>query len=164
MTNLINAIIETYTNPTELYITTNNTDRFAGADGWKQIDTLKFHAERKLKREIQDLEFWIPKQADREANQKVWAQRYRAQFNGDEISTLNLERTIASYKAEAFALAVMQSELAAAQVALKQLTGATYTTIKDEADAELPAEIASVFAEMDAIEASNTKPKKKGAA
>jgi hypothetical protein len=28
----------------------------------------------------------------------------------------------------------------------------------------LPAEIASVFAEMDAIEASNTKPKKKGAA
>lgn len=164
MTNLINAIIETYTNPTELYIRTSNIDRFAGADGWKQVDTLKFHAERKLKREIQDLEFWIPKQADREATAKQWAQRYRKQFNGDEISTTNLTSSIASYKAEAFALAVMQSELAAAQVALKELTGATYTTVKDEADAELPAEIASVFAEMDAIEASNTKPKKKGAA
>jgi hypothetical protein len=164
MTNLVNAIIETYTNPTELYIRTNNTDRFAGADGWKQIDTLQFHAERKLKREIQDLEFWIPKQADREATSKQWAQRYRTQFNGDEISTLNLESSIASYKAEAFALAVMQSELTAAQVALKELTGGTYTSIKDKPDAELPAEIASIFAEMDAIEASNTKPKKKGAA
>ena len=65
MSKLVNAIVETYTNGTELYITSDNLDKFATADGWKFVDTLQFHAERKLKREIQDLEFWIPRQSDR---------------------------------------------------------------------------------------------------
>ena len=158
MTKLINAIVETYTNTTELYIRTNNLDRFAAADGWKQIDTLQFHAERKLKREIQDLEFWIPRQSDREANAKNWMQRYRKQYNGDEISTTNLQSSVAQYKAEAFALSVMQAELAAAQAAYKELNGGTYTSVEDKADAELPEELASMLAEIDALEAANSEP------
>ena len=60
MSNLVNAIVETYTNTTELYIRENNTT--GREDGWRFVDTLRFHAERKLKREIQDLEFWISRQ------------------------------------------------------------------------------------------------------
>jgi len=159
MTKLINAIVETYTNTTELYIRENNTT--GKEDGWRFVDTLRFHAERKLKREIQDLEFWIPRQSDREANAKNWMQKYRKQYNGDEISTTNLQSSVAQYKAEAFALSVMQAELAAAQAAYKELNGGTYTSVEDKADAELPEELASMLAEIDALEAANDKPKAK---
>jgi len=156
MTNLINAIVETYTNTTELYIRENNTT--GKEDGWRFVDTLRFHAERKLKREIQDLEFWIPRQSDREANAKNWMQKYRKQYNGDEISTTNLQSSVAQYKAEAFALSVMQAELAAAQAAYKELNGGTYTSVEDKADAELPEELASMLAEIDALDAANSEP------
>jgi len=156
MTKLINAIVETYTNTTELYIRENNTT--GKEDGWRFVDTLRFHAERKLKREIQDLEFWIPRQSDREANAKNWMQKYRKQYNGDEISTTNLQSSVAQYKAEAFALSVMQAELAAAQAAYKELNGGTYTSVEDKADAELPEELASMLAEIDALEAANSEP------
>lgn len=161
MSKLVNAIVETYTNGTELYITNDNLDKFATADGWKFVDTLQFHAERKLKREIQDLEFWIPRQSDREANAKRWATKYRSQFNGDEISTTKLKSSLAQWKAEAFGLEVMQAELAAAQAALFEMTGEKYTTIDDAVDAELPEDIASMMAEMDAMDASNETPKAK---
>ena len=159
MTKLINAIVETYTNTTELYIRENNTT--GKEDGWRFVDTLRFHAERKLKREIQDLEFWIPRQSDREANAKNWMQKYRKQYNGDEISTTNLQSSVAQYKAEAFALSVMKAELAAAQAAYKELNGGTYTSVEDKADAELPEELASMLAEIDALDAANDKPKAK---
>jgi len=155
MTKLIEAIVETYTNTTELYIRSNNLDRFAKADGWQVVDTLRFHCERKLKREIQDLEFWITRQADREANAKRWAQRDRKKFTGDEISTTNLQSSTAQWKAEQFGLQVIQAELAAAQEAFKKLTGAAYTSIEDKPDAELPEDIAAMFAEMDALEAAS---------
>lgn len=154
MSKLVNAIVETYTHQTELYIRTNNLDRFASADGWKQIDTLRFHAERKLKREIQDLEFWIARQAQREADAKLWAQRYKAQYNGDEISTTNFKSAVAKYKAEAFGLEVMKSELAAARAAIKEMTGADYTSIEEEPDAEMPDDVKDMMAEMEAIEAA----------
>lgn len=162
MSDLVNAIVNTYTNVTELYIRSSNNDRFASNDGWSFIDTLRFHAERKLKREIQDLEFWIPRQADREAKAKHWANLYKKQYTGDEISTTNLTSSVASWKAEAFGLSVMQNELAAAQAAYKELTGGHYTSIEDQVDAEIPEDIASVFAEMDALEEANKpKPRKK---
>jgi len=154
MSNLVDAIVNTYTNTTELFIRSANNDRFAAADGWRVVDTLRFHAERKLKREIQDLEFWIPKQADREANAKRWANTYKAQYNGDEISTTNLTSAVAQWKAEAFGLSVMQNELQAAQAAYKELTGGHYTSVEDKPDAELPEDIASIFAEMDALSQS----------
>jgi tRNA U34 5-carboxymethylaminomethyl modifying GTPase MnmE/TrmE len=162
MTKIIDAIVETYTNTTELYIRSNNLDRFAKADGWQVVDTLRFHCERKLKREIQDLEFWITRQADREANAKRWAQRDRKKFTGDE-STTNLQSSTAQWKAEQFGLQVIQAELAAAQEAFKKLTGKSYTSIEDQADAELPEDIAAMFAEMDALEAASedTPPKRK---
>lgn len=163
MSNLVKAIIETYTHTTELYIRNNNLDRFAKADGWQHVDTLRFHAERKLKREIQDLEFWISRQQQREADAKLWAQRYKAQFNGDEISTTNFQSSVAKYKAEAFGLRVMQDELAAARAAIKELTGADYTSIEAEmTDAEVPDDIKQLMADMDALEAANDeKPAKK---
>ena len=55
----------------------------------------------------------------------------------------------------------MQAELAAAQAALYEMTGEKYTTIDDAVDAELPEDIASMMAEMDAMEASNEAPKAK---
>ena len=155
MTNLINAIVETYTNTTELYIRTNNLDRFAAADGWKQVDTLQFHAERKLKREIQDLEFWIPRQSDREANAKRWAQKYRSQYTGDEISTTNLKSSVAQWEAESFGLRVMREDLAAAQAAYLEMTGVKYTSIESKPDAEIPEDIAATLAAMDAMGAAN---------
>jgi len=163
MTKIIDAIVETYTNTTELYIRGNNLDRFAKADGWQVVDTLRFHCERKLKREIQDLEFWISRQADREANAKRWMQRDRKKFTGDEISTTNLQASVAQYKAEQFGLQVIQAELVAAQEAYKKLTGAGYTSIEDKPDAELPEDIAAMFAEMDALESASedTPPKRK---
>ena len=155
MTKLINAIVETYTNTTELYIRTNNLDRFAAADGWKQVDTLQFHAERKLKREIQDLEFWIPRQSDREANAKRWAQKYRSQYTGDEISTTNLKSSVAQWEAESFGLRVMREDLAAAQAAYLEMTGVKYTSIESKPDAEIPEDIAATLAAMDAMGAAN---------
>lgn len=154
MSKLVKAIVATYTHETELYIRTSNMDRFAGNDGWKQIDTLRFHAERKLRREIEDLEFWIPRQAQREADAKLWMQRYKAQYNGDEISTTNFKSSSAKFKAESFALKVMTSELAAAQKAYKDMTGLDYTSVTDQPDAEMPDDIKDLMAEMEAMEAA----------
>lgn len=159
MSKLVNAIVETYTNTTELYIRENNTT--GREDGWRFVDTLRFHAERKLKREIQDLEFWISRQSDREANAKRWAQKYRSQYAGDEISTINLKSSVAQWEAEAFGLRVMQDELAAAQAALLEMTGEKYTSISDKPDAEIPEDIAATLAAMDAMDASNEAPKAK---
>jgi len=159
MSKLVNAIVETYTNTTELYIRENNTT--GREDGWRFVDTLNFHAQRKLKREIQDLEFWIPRQADREANAKRWAQKYRSQYAGDEISTTNLKSSVAQWEAEAFGLRVMQDELAAAQAAFLEMTGTKYTSIEDAPDAEIPEDIAATLAAMDAMQADNEAPKAK---
>ena len=164
MSKIIQAIVDTYTHSTELYITTNNLDRHASNDGWKVIDTLKFHAERKLKREIQDLEFWISRQSERETTAKTWMNRYRNHFHGDEISTNNLQASVAKSKVESFALMLMQSELSEAQSAYKEMTGATYTSIESKPDAEMPDDIKAMFAELDALEAANepeVKAKKK---
>ena len=156
MTNLINAIVETYTNTTELYIRENNTT--GKEDGWRFVDTLRFHAERKLKREIQDLEFWIPRQSDREANAKRWAQKYRSQYTGDEISTTNLKSSVAQWEAESFGLRVMREDLAAAQAAYLEMTGVKYTSIESKPDAEIPEDIAATLAAMDAMGAANSEP------
>jgi hypothetical protein len=153
MTNLINAIVETYTNTTELYIRENNTT--GKEDGWRFVDTLRFHAERKLKREIQDLEFWIPRQSDREANAKRWAQKYRSQYTGDEISTTNLKSSVAQWEAESFGLRVMREDLAAAQAAYLEMTGVKYTSIESKPDAEIPEDIAATLAAMDAMGGAN---------
>ena len=153
MTNLINAIVETYTNTTELYIRENNTT--GKEDWWRVVDTLRFHAERKLKREIQDLEFWIPRQSDREANAKRWAQKYRSQYTGDEISTTNLKSSVAQWEAESFGLRVMREDLAAAQAAYLEMTGVKYTSIESKPDAEIPEDIAATLAAMDAMGAAN---------
>ena len=156
MTNLINAIVETYTNTTELYIRENNTT--GKEDGWRFVDTLRFHAERKLKREIQDLEFWIPRQSDREANAKRWAQKYRSQYTGDEISTTNLKSSVAQWEAEAFGLRVMREDLAAAQAAYLEMAGVKYTSVESKPDAEIPEDIAATLAAMDAMGAANSEP------
>ena len=37
MSKLVNAIVDTYTNGTELYITNDNLDKFATADGWQFV-------------------------------------------------------------------------------------------------------------------------------
>lgn len=153
MTKLINAIVETYTNTTELYIRENNTT--GKEDGWRFVDTLRFHAERKLKREIQDLEFWIPRQSDREANAKRWAQKYRSQYTGDEISTTNLKSSVAQWEAESFGLRVMREDLAAAQAAYLEMTGVKYTSIESKPDAEIPEDIAATLAAMDAMGGAN---------
>ncbi len=153
MTNLINAIVETYTNTTELYIRENNTT--GKEDGWRFVDTLRFHAERKLKREIQDLEFWIPRQSDREANAKRWAQKYRSQYTGDEISTTNLKSSVAQWEAESFGLRVMREDLAAAQAAYLEMTGVKYTSVESKPDAEIPEDIAATLAAMDAMGGAN---------
>lgn len=155
MSKIIQAIVDTYTHSTELYITTNNLDRFSKADGWQVVDTLRYHAERKLKREIQDLEFWIPRQSDQEATAKNWMNRAKASYRGDEISKNKLASSTAKSEAETFALTVMHSELAAAQAAYKELTGTTYTTISDKPDAELSDEEKALFARVDALNAAN---------
>ncbi len=149
MTNLFKHIVETYTNPTELYFSTDNLT--GDRDGWRHLDSLEYHCRRKLQREIEDLEFWIPRQADRESKAKYWANLYRKQYTGDEISTTNLEASAAKWKAEAFGLRVMESELAKMQKAYKKHFGMAYTTISDKPDAEIPEKIAATLAEMDAI-------------
>tara|TARA_Y100001937_G_C6984326_1_gene269211 strand:+ start:213 stop:671 length:459 start_codon:yes stop_codon:yes gene_type:complete len=152
MSSIVKAIVETYTNPTELYIRSSNTE--GKSDGWQHIDSLYFHAERKLRREIEDLEFWIPKQQDREANAKRWAQRDKSRCVGDEISTLNFKASVASAKAENFALLVMQKELQAAQKAYKKLTGTQYTSVAANAvDGEMSEEMAAIVADFDALSA-----------
>ena len=152
MSNLVKAIVETYTNPTELYVRSSNTE--GKADGWKHIDSLYFHAERKLRREIEDLEFWIPKQQDREAKAKKWAARDHSRCIGDEITTLNFKASLASAKAEQFALLVMQQELKAAQKAYKKLTGTQYTSVAANAiDGEMSEEMATLVAEFQALSA-----------
>ena len=149
MSKLFNYITETYTNPTELYFTEDNMSD--GVDGWRHVDSLAFHCKRKLEREIEDLEFWIPRQADREAKAKYWANLYRKQYTGDEISTNNLKASAAKWKAEAFGLRVMESELAKLQKAYKKEFGLIYTSMTVQPDAEIPEDIASTLAEMDGL-------------
>ena len=152
MSSIVKAIVETYTNPTELYVRSSITE--GKSEGWYHQDSLYFHAERKLRREIEDLEFWIPKQQDREANAKRWSERDKKRCVGDEISTLNFKASVATWKAEQFALLVMEKELRAAQKAYQKLTGSSFTSIPANAiDGEMSEEMASIVAEFNALSA-----------
>lgn len=148
MSQFIQSLIDNYTHTEELYITKNNLDRFETNDGWQIVNTLNFHLERKLKREIQDLEFWLPRQESREATAKTNCQSAHAAYRGDEISTTNYKSRAAFYRAQKFATQLMRTDLAAAQSAYKELTGASYTSIEQQPVEDIPEDVRIMMEEM----------------
>ena len=165
MSQFIEALVNNYTHTEELYITKDNLDRFETNDGWQIVNTLQFHLVRKLKREIQDLEFWLPRQKTREATAKTNCQSAYDAYRGDEISTTNYKSRAAYYRAQKFATQMMQADLAAAQAAYKDITGASYTSIEQQQPVgDIPKDVKAMMDEMAALMADNedeVKAKKK---
>ena len=117
MTNVTDTINETYTNYQQMYIHTNNTDRFAGNDGWQDVDTLNFLRRMKLQQEIRFAEYWIPRQERRFVAQKGWVKHWYGRRNGDEISETNYQSSLAQARAEHHTVMFLTEQLESAQKA-----------------------------------------------
>ena len=131
MTTVTEAILDQYTNVTDMYIRTNNLDRFAGADGWKPTDTLKFMRQMKLQQEIRFCEYWLPRASKRLDTQLGWVTHWLRARGGDEISENNYQASKAQAAAEKHTVLLLTDQLAEAQAAYKKDNGDGYSTAPD---------------------------------
>ena len=123
MTNLIDTVIEQYTNDTEFFSTKK--------DGWYQDDSMAFLRQKKLQQEIRFCEFWIPSQQRRYDTAKRWVSHWLRRRNGDEISENNYQGSLAHANAEHYNVEFLQGQLDTAQLAYKEEFGEVYTTVAD---------------------------------
>lgn len=115
MTNVTNTIVETYSNVQEIYMRSSNTT--GGADGWRQVDTLRFMRQMKLQQEIRFAEYWLPRQERRLDTQRGWVRHWLERRNGDEISELNYQSSKAQAQAEHHTVMFLQAQLDSARAA-----------------------------------------------
>jgi len=157
--NIGRDICTTFRNDTEVYF---HEDNLSGkSDGWRQIDTMDFHRRILLERMISHFEYWLPRQTERENKAKYFADKYRSEYVKDnEMSENNFKGAVARYKSEYILTFNMQSELAKLQQAYKEDQGRSFTTIKPtQIDGDLPEDIATLMAEMNAMDAANDPAK-----
>lgn len=128
MTNLIDTVIQQYTNDTEFFSSKK--------DGWYQADSMTFLRQRKLQQEIRFCEFWIPSQERRSDTAKRWVSHWLRRRSGtpelgthDEITENNYQGALAQAKAEQYNVEFLQAQLDAAQLAYKEEFGEVYTTV-----------------------------------
>tara|TARA_R110000796_G_scaffold111795_2_gene223328 strand:- start:1791 stop:2267 length:477 start_codon:yes stop_codon:yes gene_type:complete len=131
MTTVTEAILAQYSNVTDMYIRTNNLDRFAGSDGWKPTDTLKFMRQMKLQQEIRFCEYWLPRAQKRLDTQRGWVTHWLRARNGDEISENNYQSSKAQAAAEQHTVILLTAQLEEAQAAYKKDNGDGYSTTPD---------------------------------
>ena len=78
---LVNEIAETFTNISEQFIRSSNTE--GTADGWRQVDTIRFMRQMKLQQEIRFCEYWLPRAEKRLDTQRGWVKHWLRARNGD---------------------------------------------------------------------------------
>lgn len=153
--NIANEICNILTHNTEVYF---HEDNLSGkTDGWRQVDTMEFHRRILLERMIGHFEYWLPRQKDREAKAKYFAERYRSEYTPDnELSENNFRGAVARYKGDHMLTMTMTDELAKFTAAYKESFGRSYTSLKATAiDGDLPDDIASLMSEMNSLDADN---------
>ena len=123
---LVNEIAETFTNMSEQFIRSSNTE--GTADGWRQVDTLRFMRQMKLQQEIRFCEYWLPRAEKRLDTQRGWVKHWLRARNCDEISENNYQASVAQSQAELFTVTTLKSLLSEAQAAYKADFGDGYST------------------------------------
>lgn len=126
MTTVTQAIVEQFSNNTEIFFKTSNTE--GKADGWRNTDTLRFMRQMKLQQEIRFCEYWLPRAEKRLDTQRGWVSHWLRARNGDEISENNYQASKAQAQAEQHTVLVLQSQLAEAQAAYQADFGDGYST------------------------------------
>lgn len=126
MTTVTQAILEQFSNNTQLFFKTSNTEGMA--DGWRDTDTLRFMRQMKLQQEIRFCEYWLPRAEKRLDTQRGWVSHWLRARNGDEISENNYQASKAQAQAEQHTVLVLQSQLAEAQAAYAADFGDGYST------------------------------------
>lgn len=126
MTTVTQAIVEQFSNNTQLFFKTSNTEGMA--DGWRDTDTLRFMRQMKLQQEIRFCEYWLPRAEKRLDTQRGWVAHWLRARNGDEISENNYQASKAQAQAEQHTVLVLQSQLAEAQAAYQTDFGDGYST------------------------------------
>jgi hypothetical protein len=126
MTTVTQAILEQFSNNTQLFFKTSNTE--GAADGWRDTDTLRFMRQMKLQQEIRFCEYWLPRAEKRLDTQRGWVSHWLRARNGDEISENNYQASKAQAQAEQHTVLVLQSQLAEAQAAYLADFGDGYST------------------------------------
>lgn len=120
------AIVETYSNLDEQFLRSSNTE--GTADGWRQVDTLRFMRQMKLQQEIRFCEYWLPRAEKRLDTQRGWVKHWLRARNGDEISENNYQASKAQAQAELFTVTTLQAQLAEAQEAYRKDFGDGFST------------------------------------
>ena len=144
MTTVTQAILEQFSNSTQLFFKTSNTEGVA--DGWRDTDTLRFMRQMKLQQEIRFCEYWLPRAEKRLDTQRGWVSHWLRARNGDEISENNYQASKAQAQAEQHTVIVLQSQLAEAQAAYLEDFGDGYSTapsgnvIEEKINTEISAE------------------------
>ena len=119
MTTVTQAILEQFSNQTQLYIKTSNTEG-KGDDGWRDTDTLWFMRKVKLQQEIRFCEYWIPRAEKRLDTQLGWVTHWLRARNGDEISENNYQASKAQANAEKYTVLFLKQQLVEAQEAYRE--------------------------------------------
>lgn len=129
MTTVTQAIVEQFSNQTQLFFKTSNTEGVA--DGWRDTDTLRFMRQMKLQQEIRFCEYWLPRAQKRLDTQRGWVSHWLNARNGDEISENNYQASKAQAQAEHHTVLLLETQLAEAQSAYLADFGDGYSTTPD---------------------------------
>lgn len=134
MTTVTQAIVEQFSNNTQLFFKTSNTE--GKADGWRDTDTLRFMRQMKLQQEIRFCEYWLPRAQKRLDTQLGWVTHWLRARGGDEISENNYQASKAQAQAEKHTVLVLQYQLVEAQAAYQADFGDGYSTTPETAAGE----------------------------
>lgn len=133
MTNPIANAIATLTNPS----TVHRMDK-DGSAGWVQQDTLSFHRTKLMEKMLDQLS-WSTQQAveysDKQRSRVITA---RHRFNGDEISTIQLQAAIAEAQAASLNAEILADTMAALQADYAEEHGEDYVPYGSQKHSNVP--------------------------
>lgn len=134
MTNAIANAIATLTNPS----TVHRMDKDGGGASWVQQDTLSFHRTRLMEKMLDQLS-WSTRQAveysDKQRSRVITA---RHRFNGDEISTIQLQAAIAEAQAASLNAEILGDTMAALQADYAEEHGDEYVPYGSKKHSNVP--------------------------
>lgn len=134
MTNPIADAIATLTNPS----TVHRMDKDGGGASWVQQDTLTFHRTKLMEKMLDQLS-WSTQQAeeysDKQRSRVITA---RSRFNGDEISTTQLQAAIAEAQSASLNAEILADTMAALQADYAEEHGDEYTPYNRQKRSNVP--------------------------
>ena len=148
------AIFSTVTNTCDVHRRSSSVNALGSESMWVQQDTIAFHRNKLLEKMLDQLS-WSTNAADEYTEkQKTRTTEARKRFNGDEISTTQLQAGIAELQSATLNAEILQDLYDSLQAAYTEDNGEEYTpynrarnsNVTTKTTTELPAELAAQLA------------------